>query len=59
MKTNAEIRLAINNSGFFTWEIAQKLDVHENTFYRWMRTEMTDEKKQMIIKAIDEVTEDE
>lgn len=52
MKPNAEIRNAIDNSSFFTWQIAQKLGVHENTFYRWMRTEMTGEKKEKVVSAI-------
>lgn len=55
MKPNFEIRNEINNSNFFTWELAKKLRVHENTFYRWMRTEMTEEKKEMVMAAIEEL----
>lgn len=52
MKPNMEIRTAIENSDFFTWQIAQKLGIHENTFYRWMRMEMSEEKKRKVITAI-------
>jgi len=58
MKPNVEIRNAIDNSYFFTWQLAQKLGIHENTFYRWMRTEMTDEKKEMVMAAIAELKQD-
>jgi hypothetical protein len=55
MKANAEIRKIIENSCFYTWQISQKLGIHENTFYRWMRTEMMAEKKEMVIQAISEM----
>ena len=58
MKPNAEIRNVIDNSSFFTWQIAQRLGVHENTFYRWMRTEMTGEKKEKVMAAIAELKQE-
>lgn len=58
MKPNAEIRNVIENSSFFNWQIAQKMGVHENTFYRWMRTEMTGEKKEKVMTAIAELKQE-
>lgn len=58
MKPNTEIRNVIDNSSFFTWQIAQRLGVHENTFYRWMRTEMTGEKKEKVMAAIAELKQE-
>ncbi|WP_223596692.1 hypothetical protein [Neobacillus bataviensis] len=37
------------------WLIAEKLGIHENTFYRWMRLEMTESMRSQVIAAIDEV----
>lgn len=37
------------------WMIAEKLGIHENTFYRWMRTEMSGEQKKKVMAAIVEI----
>lgn len=58
MKPNIEIRNAIDNSDFFTWQIAQKLGIHENTFYRWMRTEMSKEIKGKVMTAITQLKQE-
>jgi hypothetical protein len=34
------------------WAIAEKLGISENSFYRWIRKELPDEKKAMILQAI-------
>jgi len=34
------------------WIIAERLGVHENTFGRWMRTEMSGHRKQRVMEAI-------
>ncbi|MEC3814160.1 hypothetical protein PNF30_16240 [Bacillus safensis] len=57
MRTNMEIRKAIENSGIFTWQIAKQLGVHENTFYRWMREEITGERREKVLAAIKDIEE--
>ncbi|ASA98027.1 hypothetical protein [Anoxybacillus flavithermus] len=37
------------------WAIAEKLGIHENTLYRWLRSEMSDEKKRLVIDAINKL----
>lgn len=37
------------------WMIAEKLGIHENTFGRWMRTELPEVKKREIVNIIDEL----
>lgn len=37
------------------WMIAEKLGIHENTFYRWMRMEMSEERKKKVKAAIIEI----
>jgi transposase-like protein len=37
------------------WAIAEKLGISENSFYRWIRKELTDDKKAMIMQAISEL----
>ena len=37
------------------WAIAEKLGIHENTLYRWLRSEMRYEKKRLVIDAINKL----
>lgn len=37
------------------WVIAKIVNVHENTIRNWMRTEMSHERKQLVLSAIDKV----
>ncbi|WP_045520327.1 hypothetical protein [Neobacillus niacini] len=37
------------------WAVAEKLGISENSFYRWIRKEIPDKKKAMIMQAIREV----
>jgi transposase-like protein len=37
------------------WAIAEKLGIHENTLYRWLRTEMDSNKKRMVMDAINQL----
>jgi len=59
MRPNAEIRNAIENSYFFTWQLAQKLGIHENTLYRWLRTEMAEDKKEKVMIAIAQLNQEQ
>jgi hypothetical protein len=52
-KANQDI---LKIKGFIpNWLIAEKLNIHEITFIRWMRKEMIEEKKLKVLAAIDEV----
>jgi phage antirepressor YoqD-like protein len=52
-KRNDEIREA--KGSIPNWVIAERLGVHENTLNRWMRKEMSNEMKQKILAAINEI----
>lgn len=56
MKTikNEELRNRIEKSGFFYWQVASAVGVHESTFTKWLREELeaTDTKYIRIIEAI-------
>ncbi|MED3745858.1 hypothetical protein I6J18_13615 [Peribacillus psychrosaccharolyticus] len=55
-KRNKEIRQAKGDIPL--WAIAERLGVHENTFYNWMKTEMIGERRQKVIVAIKEIREE-
>ncbi|MED4903969.1 hypothetical protein [Parageobacillus thermoglucosidasius] len=55
MKPNSDIRQLIRQSGFCSWQVAEKLGVHENTFYRMLRKTLSEEDKKRIYKALEEL----
>ena len=57
--TNQEIRGRIKETLVPQWKIASKLGVCEMTFIRWLRFELSQEKKEMILLALDEIVQEE
>ena len=51
--TNKEIRLQAFESGIKHWQIAAEIGVTNETFSKWLRTEISEEKKQQILQAIE------
>jgi hypothetical protein len=54
-KRNEDIRNLLKKSQIHHWIIAEKLGVSDTTFSRWLRHEMPLEKKEKIIRLIEEV----
>jgi predicted XRE-type DNA-binding protein len=52
---NDDIRKAIRNVGLSQWMIAEHLGISEPTFTRWLRQELSNDKRQKIYQAIEEV----
>lgn len=55
MKPNGEIRNLIRVSGICSWQVAEKLGMHENSLYRMLRKELDPEEKNKIYQALDEL----
>ena len=55
MRNNERIRSAIKESNLHYWQIAEKLGIHEGTFSRKLRHELTDEEKEKIFGIINEL----
>lgn len=55
-KCNENVRAAIKKSRLYQWQIAEKIGVSEFTFTRWLRSELSDERKELILKAIAELS---
>lgn len=53
-KANREVRKALQNKGMKQWELADLLGVSEFTLTRWLRKELTEDKKELLLKAINE-----
>lgn len=49
---NQEVKTVIKESGCFQWEVAVALGVSEGTLCKWLRQELSQEKKKEILEAI-------
>lgn len=57
--SNNELKQEIRNSKVAQWKIAAKIGVCEMTVVRWLRLELPEEKKQVMLQAIKGVKEEE
>ncbi len=55
-KANIDIRDAIRNARLAQWQVADRIGVAESTLVRWLRIELTDERKQQLLAAIKELS---
>ena len=55
MKANQEIRNKIESNRILYWEIAEKTGISDSRLSVWLRTEMREDRKQRVEKAIDEL----
>ncbi|MCI3028550.1 hypothetical protein LMF32_05475 [Desemzia sp. C1] len=52
-RANQEIRTLMKEKGVYQWEVALKMGVTDVSFSRWLRVPLTEEKRQMVVKAIE------
>lgn len=55
MKANLEIRNKIESNRILYWEVADKIGIAQSNFSVWLRTEMREDRKRRVEKAIDEL----
>lgn len=55
MNRNLDVRNYAKQKGVYLYEVAEVLGISEPTIMRWLRTELTDERKAAIVEAIDRV----
>ena len=55
MKANAELRAQCRAAEIPMWKIGQIIGVSEMTIYRWLRTELPEEKRAAFRRAIDQI----
>ncbi len=54
---NTEIRSAIRDAGLRLWEVADCYGVTDSNFYRLLRHELTGEKRERVLAAIEKAKE--
>ncbi|MGM0338695.1 hypothetical protein [Enterococcus sp. AZ007] len=55
MKANLEIRNTIESNRILYWEVADRVGIAQSNLSVWLRTEMREDRKQRVEKAIDEL----
>lgn len=55
MKANQEIRNLISSNRLRNWEVADAIGIADTTLSVWLRKELTDDRKERTLKAIDEL----
>ncbi|MDD6394795.1 MAG: hypothetical protein PUB37_01200 [Firmicutes bacterium] len=58
-KVNIDIRQTAKSKKIPFWKIAKHLGISEPTFTRWMREELSEEKRERITLAIEELANNE
>lgn len=56
MLNNLEIRLKIKQNRLLHYEIAKQIGISEFTLCKWLRYELDDSKKNLILSAINNLT---
>lgn len=55
---NKEIETLLKQEGIYKWQIAKRIGIHETSFVRWFREEMSQEQIQQVLSAIKEIKSD-
>lgn len=55
MRANLDIRSQISNARLRNWEIARAVGISDSTFSKWLRTDLTGERKERVEKAINDL----
>lgn len=52
---NTEIEKLLREEKIYKYQVAKKLGIHETSFIRWFREELTEEQLQQVLSAIEEI----
>lgn len=53
---NTDIRTAITGARLRQWEVAQAVGISDSRLSVWLRTPLSDERRQRVLDAIDRLT---
>lgn len=53
-----EIEFKILASGFMKWQVAEAIGIADTTFSKWLRRELSEEKKIQILSAIEKMSKE-
>lgn len=53
--SNKDIERLLKQEQIYKWEVVEKLGLHETTFCRWWRKELSQEQVQRVLSAVEEI----
>lgn len=53
--SNKEIEALLKQQKIYKWQVAKKIGIHETSFIRWFREELSQEQVQQVMSAIEEI----
>ncbi len=53
--SNKDIERLLKQEQIYKWEVAEKLGLHETSFCRWWRKELSQEQVQRVLSAVEEI----
>ena len=56
MQANKSVRDLIYSKRLRNWEVAKEVGITDTTFSVWLRTELNDERKERVLKAIERLS---
>ncbi len=52
---NQQIREVMRENNIYMWQVAKTLNIYETSFCKWFREELSEERKQLVLSAIEEI----
>lgn len=52
---NQKVEQLLKREKIFKWQVARKIGIHETSFIRWFRDELSDEQVRRILSAVEEI----
>jgi hypothetical protein len=52
---NERLKEVMRENKIYMWQVAKKLNVYETSFSKWFRDELSEDKKLLVLSAIEEI----
>lgn len=52
---NEQLKEVMRANNIYMWQVAKKLNVYETSFSKWFREELSEDRKRMVLSAIEEI----
>lgn len=53
--SNEQIKTLMRENKIYMWQVAKKLGVHETSFCKWFREQLSQEQVQKVLSAVEEI----
>lgn len=53
--SNEQIKTLMRENKIYMWQVAKRLNVHETSFCKWFREQLSQEQVQRVLSAVEEI----